>query len=378
MGLGGCVAALPPGLASRTNMSACATAGARIAFDFDGASQSTCAILGKREFAILVTPEHAPPINPSPWYGFRYKASGTQGISVRLHYGTYRHRYAPKLIRGGKVAPVPVEVSGDRSVARLTLPPGGGIVASTELVASSRNNRLLDRLAALPRAKRIDLGRSLDGRPIKAVRLGNPRHRRLVILIGRQHPPEVSGALAMEAFLTEIGQQIRAGRLANDRVQFLVVPMLNPDGVARGHWRANRGAEDLNRDWGAFSQPETRAVKMWLDALPGSVRPIAMVDFHSTNRNLFYVQGEADTDEREERFLAGWLGASQTQLPDYPFVIERRDANPGRGTAKNWFHGTYDIPSYTYEVGDETDRGAIDRSAAFLARAFLEQIQSLL
>ena len=378
MSSGGCVATHPPALSPEIRSSSCATASARIAFDFDGASNSTCAILGDREFAILVTPEHAPPINPSPWYGFRYEASGNQGISVRLQYGTYRHRYAPKLIRGDTISPVPVEVGADRSDARLALPPGAGIVAGTELVTSSRNDALIDRLAALPRAQRVDLGRSLDGRPIKAVRLGDPAAPRLVILMGRQHPPEVTGALAMDAFLSEIGNQVRAGKVSSDRVQFLIIPMLNPDGVARGHWRANRGGKDINRDWGEFSQPETQAVKRWLDALPPGVRPIAMLDFHSTNRNLFYVQSEAEADAREERFIASWLGRNQPLLPNYPYVIERRDANPGRGTAKNWFHGTYDIPSFTYEVGDETDRASIDQSAVHLARAFLKEISQLL
>ena len=182
----------------------------------------------------------------------------------------------------------------------------------------------------------------------------------------------------MEEFLSELANEVQAGKLADGRIQFLVIPQLNPDGVARGHWRANRGATDLNRDWGDFSQPETRAVKTWLDALPTGVRPIAMLDFHSTDRNLFYVQGETDTDERQERFITGWLKVNQTALADYRFSIERRDANPGLGTAKNWFHQTYDTPSYTYEVGDNTGREAISRSAKLLARSYLDRLEDLI
>ena len=102
-----------------------------------------------------------------------------------------------------------------------------------------------------------------------------------------------------------------------------------------------------------------------------------MLDFHSTTRNLFYVQNEAETDGREERFLNGWLSGRENTLAGFPFVIERRNANSGSGTAKNWFHQTYDIPAYTYEVGDQTDREAIRRSAIFLARSFLEQLEEL-
>jgi len=233
-------------------------------------------------------------------------------------------------------------------------------------------------LTGLPGAERIELGRSLDSRPITAVRFGDPAAPGLVVLLGRQHPPEVTGAIAMEAFVLELVNQAKAGRLANGQVQFLVIPQLNPDGVARGHWRANRGAKDINRDWGLFSQPETRAVKTWLDALPDKVRPIAMLDFHSTNRNLFYVQSETETDEREEQFLTGWLGGKQAAMAGYPFLIQRKNANPDLGTAKNWFHETYNIPSYTYEVGDDAGREDITRSAILLAQSFLDQLNELM
>jgi predicted deacylase len=149
--------------------------------------------------------------------------------------------------------------------------------------------------------------------------------------------------------------------------QFLIVPLLNPDGVARGHWRANRGAVDLNRDWGAFTQPETRAVKAWLDALPPTVRPVAMIDFHSTSRNLFYVQGDDEASAAQQRFRSVWLAGREDALPGDPFTIEPRNANPGSGTAKNWFHATYAIPAYTYEVADTADRDAARAAAQRLA-----------
>ena len=348
---------------------------ARIAFDVETAPRSTCAVLDEREFAILVTPEHAPPINPSPWYAFRYAARGGEGIFVRLDYLGARHRYPPKLVRGGEIAAIPAEVSHHGRSARLALPPGEGIVAAQEPFGASRYALLVDRLARLPHADRIELGRSLDGRPITAVRFGHRAAPALVALLGRQHPPETTGAIAMEAFLLELADQLAARPSLGERVQFVAVPELNPDGVARGHWRANRGGKDLNRDWGEFSQPETRAVATWLDELPDSVRPVAMLDFHSTSRNVFYVQGEEETDEREEQFLDGWLRGTETLLEDYPFEIERRDSDPGLGTAKNWFHETYDIPAYTYEVGDETQPETIQQSARSLARSYVVQLE---
>lgn len=172
----------------------------------------------------------------------------------------------------------------------------------------------------------------------------------------------------MEAFVDQLARLVAERRELRDRFQIVVFPLLNPDGVALGHWRANLGGTDLNRDWGQFSQPETLAVKRWLDGLPTDVRLALMLDFHSTRRNLFYVQGDEASDH-ENRFLAAWLTGKEAALPDYPFTIERRDANPGSGTAKNWFHATYRIPAFTYEVGDDTDPAATRRAAQALATA---------
>ena len=117
-------------------------------------------------------------------------------------------------------------------------------------------------------------------------------------------------------------------------------------------------------------------MKAWLDRLPSEVRPVAMVDFHSTWRNLFYVQGP-DENPRGDPLLDNWLKGRERAIPGYEFTVEPRNANPGSGTAKNWFFATYGIPSYTYEVGDETDRDAIERAARALARSLVDQHEHL-
>ena len=357
-------APLPPSqVAAQTGT--CRTASASLAFDFPGAAQSACAITGENDFALLVTPEHAPPINPSPWYAFRYASDGEASVTLRYLGG--QHRYAPKRIDGsGQWAALPAEPTADGKGVLVRLPAGEGIVAAQEIITPADASADLARWSALTGAPVFTLGQSHDGRPVQAIRLGRDDAPRLVVLIGRQHPPEVSGAIAMQAFVDALAAQ------APDfgDVQFLVVPMLNPDGVARGHWRANRGAVDLNRDWGLFTQPETRAVKAWLDALPQGVRPVLMVDFHSTRSNLFYVQGDAEASAAQQRFRAAWLDGRESAFAGYPFTIEPRNANPGSGTAKNWFHAAYAIPAYTYEVADEADRAA----ARAAARAFAESL----
>lgn len=355
---------------SKPALSGCQTTQGSIYFDFEGASRSTCYVEDEQTLSILVTPEHLPPINPSPWYAFRYNSAAGGTLTVNVRYVGARHRYAPKWSGRGDPAALSVAVKGDGSLLSITLPPSQGIVSGQPLITSAHYDKLLGQLAQSGKGSRVLLGHSHDGRPIKAVRLGNANAPRLVILLGRQHPPEVTGAIAMDAFSLRLAQLMRSGAIDKKAFQLLIVPLLNPDGVARGHWRANLGGTDLNRDWGSFEQPETRAVADWLSRLPSGVRPVLMLDFHSTNRNLFYVQGE-DGGAQGKAFLAAWLSGKENAFEGYVFKIEPRDTNPGTGTTKNWFNATFGIPAYTYEVGDDTDPAAVRVAAEALAQTMI-------
>ncbi len=355
---------------SKPTPSGCRTTQGSIHFDFEGASRSACYVEDERTISILITPEHLPPINPSPWYAFRYTAADGGKLTVNVRYMGASHRYAPKWRGNGDPATLSVAVAKDGNAVSITLPPGEGIVSGQPLMTAAYYEKLLGQIAKEGRGNRVVLGYSHDARPVEAVRLGNADAPRLVILLGRQHPPEVTGAVGMDAFALAIARLAGSGAIDRKQYQFLIVPLLNPDGVARGHWRANLGGVDLNRDWGVFSQPETRAVRDWLSQLPASVRPAVMLDFHSTNRNLVYVQGKEATPQGQ-RFLTAWLGRKENAFEGYPFSIEPRDASPGSGTTKNWFNATYGIPAYTYEVGDESDMSAIRSAAEALAQEMI-------
>ncbi|WP_336987248.1 M14 family metallopeptidase [Altererythrobacter aquiaggeris] len=350
----------------------CRTESVTIAFDFEGASQSRCAIEGERSFSILVTPEHAPPINPSAWYAFRYKAKPGPPVVIELRYLAARHRYVPKLQAGDTVSMLSAGISDEGRTARFAVPPGAGIVAGQELFLGKRYNDLIRRLSRSPHVEARTLGSSHDGRAIKAIEIGDRNAPYAVILLGRAHPPEVTGALAMEPFLERIVELFDSGAIDPARFRFLAVPLLNPDGVARGHWRSNVGATDLNRDWGPFAQPETRSVRDWLARLPTGTRPVALLDFHSTQRDVFYtIPAALPTDPAG--FTDRWLDLLAARVPD--FGISREPGHEtGSGVSKNWFYDTYGAPAVTFEIGDETERRLIDRVGRQAADAFAQAL----
>jgi len=146
-----------------------------------------------------------------------------------------------------------------------------------------------------------------------------------------------------------------------------------PAWLRPGHWRNNLGGVDLNRDWGPFTQPETKLIADLLDDLDTDGSRVRLfIDFHSTHRNLFYTQDDSSVTD-PPGFARTWLGNSEPRLHDYPFTNEAR---PSSDTAngKNYMYKRYGIPSMTYEVGDETDRGA----ARAAAQVFAEEMMSLM
>ncbi|MFN7323782.1 MAG: hypothetical protein ACK5SM_03415, partial [Sphingomonadales bacterium] len=86
----------PPARFSKPALTGCHTTQGSVHFDFEGASRSTCYVEDDRTISIMVVPEHLPPINPSPWYAFRYKAAEGGKLTVNVRYLGARHRYAPK------------------------------------------------------------------------------------------------------------------------------------------------------------------------------------------------------------------------------------------------------------------------------------------
>jgi murein tripeptide amidase MpaA len=94
-------------------------------------------------------------------------------------------------------------------------------------------------------------GHSLDGYPIDIFRLGTVAPGKLQLwVIARQHPGESMGSWFMDGLLSRLADATDAsvGRLLSEAVLH-IVPMMNPDGVARGHLRTNAAGMDLNRAW---------------------------------------------------------------------------------------------------------------------------------
>jgi len=349
---------------------------------FSGGELGECRPGDGGRFELVLHPEDPPPINVSPWYAFRVSGAAGDAVALTLSFPEGRARYWPKVSVDGKnwsrLPEARVRRSGGEddeaqgAIAQMHLDlklTGPALWVAGQPLLTDRYFEDWDQaLDALPFATRKLRGASLEGRPIYATE--TPDRREYVLLVGRQHPPELTGTLTMRPFVDELMGDTDLAQAFRDRYKLVIYPVLNPDGVARGHWRHNEGGVDLNRDWGPFTQPETRLVRDHVDALEArGMRPRLMLDFHSTWRNLFYTQLPEDMTD-PEAFAGRWLAAGRARLPDYAFTNEPTAVSE-RGTTKNYFYKRFGIPSITYETGDETDPPAIEASARVFAQEMM-------
>jgi len=351
----------------------CSGPGYLIDAHFEGGSFHRCRVGADGTAVIELRPENRP-INPSPWYAFRVSARDTGPIELQLDFGDARPRYLPKTSIDARhwqvidTDQVAVDTAGSIMSVNVPVNTAAVWIAAQELYTSDWYDDWLRELAAHDDVSVQLLGNSVQGRPLYVAHSGDTRES--VILLGRQHPPEVSGAIAMREFVSVLLAPSSLATVFRARFRLIIVPLMNPDGVASGHWRHNMNGVDLNRDWGPFTQPETAAVKALLDELEAAgVTPRLMLDFHSTRDTLFYTQMD-DEGAGSPDFATQWLTQARQRLPTFLFRHEPRPRS-AQPNAKNYFFARYGIPSITYELGDETDRDTIAQSAPVFAEEMM-------
>lgn len=195
---------------------------------FEGARMNGVSLTKDTLLTVLISPENAP-INPSPWYAFSVVAPEEQTLTLKLTYspGSF-HRYYPKVSRDGKnwtnfdsvaYSLVIPEDSTARPIAallRLTLSPDTLWIAAQESIGTHPIREWTDRLAEKPHIKKQVIGQSHEGRDLDLLRIGNPNSKKLLMIMGLQHPPEIPGFMAMQAFVETMAGDSELARRFRD------------------------------------------------------------------------------------------------------------------------------------------------------------------
>jgi len=319
------------------------------------------------------------PINPSPWYAFKIWSSVKRNIYITLHYPDFKHRYDPKqrtdFTSWQPVAAVKVSSNGNDASFKLQVAPDTITVAGQELISSADSYRWMDTIAKLPFIKEQVAGKSLQGKPIQVLNTTGSAGKKIIAVLSRQHPPEVTGYMAMQEFIrTTLGSSDLAVAFRKE-FELVIVPMINPDGVDGGNWRHSAAGVDLNRDWTDFKQPETSAVRDYMVKLvkQQQAKVYFAIDFHSTFYDVFYINQLQDPNSSNKPgFTNQWLAAMRQAIPGFKPNI--KPSGNGGDVSKSWFSRALQAEAITYEVGDETPRDQLKLKG----RVAAEQMMKLL
>ena len=252
----------------------------------------------------------------------------------------------------------------------------------------------------------FSIGTSVQGRAIPGLKLGYPsrdgRVKPAAAFLGAHHAREhlsTEVPLLLARWIVEHASEARVKRLLETRdIYFL--PVINPDGVeydiATGSYRWQRKnlkdngdgsfGVDLNRNYdfrfggegasgwpgsdtyhgpSAFSEPETQAVRSFVEALPNLK---TMVSYHTFSELVMYPWGGADEPISDGRALAvfkamagrmaGWTGYRAMQSSE--LYVATGDTCDWAWAAKGIFCFTFELtPKYQSQGGFYPGSGAV-------------------
>jgi protein MpaA len=204
-------------------------------------------------------------------------------------------------------------------------------------------------------AERLEFGRSVEGRPISAVQIGDPSGARVALVVGVIHGDERAGLRIIRAIKRRASRS--PGSLQG--TQLWAIATVNPDGL-RAHSRKNAHGVDLNRNFpyrwrdhiphsnGYYpgprpaSEPETRAVM----AFAQRIRPDLSIWYHQPWGAVLACRGRPPIAARYAKLVGmrtscrgkGLRGTAITwEMHAFPgsaaFVVEMPSGATSGGTA---------------------------------------------
>ncbi len=361
--------------------------------EFDGARMNDIERTDDGQFVISILPENEP-INMSPWYAFRVWSKKKKEIFVRLVYPDFAvHRYDPKVSGDGKTwTPIERERitdiekgsagSGPRSrpksvIIRLSVSKKPLWVSAQELETTKNVFEWIGRTAKKGKFQTEDIGKSREGRPIRMLKIGNTASKNMMLIISRQHPPEVTGYFVMRSFVEKIADKSELSRAFRKDWGIYVIPLMNPDGVDAGAWRHNDGGVDLNRDWSEFNQPETRAVRDFLRRKTNETggKFYFGIDFHSTWNDIYYPFSNI-YEGNMPGLVDDWIANIQTALPGYEPNIQGNSTLLPTRVSRNYFFDAHGMEAIVFEIGDNTPRDFIHKKGEVGAEELMKLLAS--
>ena len=332
---------------------------------FNGARLSDFLQENDSVYTAFIQPENTP-INNSAYYSFKLWSDQSEEIYLKFKYPQgYKHRYIPKIKANTEhwksIDSSLIYKKDSLFMVKLNLSKDTTWVSAQEVVTVKDTENWYGNLVRLKSYVHLkSVGETKLGRniPVLDIYKESKEHKPIVVLLTRQHPPEVTGFFAYQEFLKTVLKENKLSEVFFSKYRILTFPIVNPDGVDLGHWRHNANGVDTNRDWSQYRQPEIKQIVKYIskESKKYKGKIVLGLDFHSTYEDVFYTN-KIREGTSFPNFIKDWFKALEKEIPNYK--VNEKPGNSKKPVSKGWFLYGHNAVGITYEIGDETPRDQI-------------------
>ncbi|MGQ9589425.1 MAG: M14 family zinc carboxypeptidase [Planctomycetota bacterium] len=277
---------------------------------------------GRVHVHLVYDQERSSPNRANGHWHFRVEATKGSDLTLVLHNfdnvwngkpGLFAKAGTPCLAsRDGKrwehlATSVVKEPSGSALEVRLPMAEDAMYVAGVEPYALRDLDALLREIRPHAAVEISTIGKTVEGRDLEIIRVGNPAAAHRVLLRARAHSWEAGGNWAVQGLIRRLLAPDELAARCRDAYCLYVLPMANKDGVARGRTRFNLRGMDLNRKWDRPADPalapENHALERWLDERKraGELPELALDLHNDQDGGLHLSRPEGDLKEYLDR-----------------------------------------------------------------------------
>ncbi len=217
-------------------------------------------------------------------------------------------------------------------------------------------SKLLQSYHSNPNLATRSIGQTPKGRPIPLLTITNAQiptaKKKVVWLMARQHAWEAGTSWVMEGVIKHLLESDE-GKKMLDKVVFQLIPMADPDGVARGGVRFNQFGHDLNRNWDLVQPAEMPEIQTEKQAIVDWLKRGNRIDFFLTLHNTEaadYVQGPDVAAGR--KFWQSMVESTSFESGEGLRAMPESTTlgQPGRMTVNQALWAEHQIPAYLMEL----------------------------
>jgi hypothetical protein len=350
-----------------------------ISADFEGGRIGKCEAVAERHFRCSVPGETDQDgrNRQASWYYFRLNGAAAGEVTIDLVDLPGEYNYRPN---AGPITPdtlpaysydgrdwqilqtIEYDKAGPRYRMRLT--PKGATVWIARLAPYTNQHlaALLDEVRRHPHLKVESIGKTPEKRDLQLLTITDPgvndRSKKVIWLMARQHSWESMTSWVAEGTVRFLLSDDAAAQRIRREAIFKILPMADPDGVARGGVRFNGQGYDLNRNWDTIDPKRTPEIYAQHAAITGWMDRGGRIDLFLSMHNTEtgeYLEGPPDTDGKYKPLLERFYGLLRdrttfvTKLPPRSAGGSTTPGKPGRMTVVQGLYRDRKIPAFLTE-----------------------------